>query len=106
MNLRFKKSRTNERLCGFYAIILFFHYFKTHQNLCRPKFSKQTLKVPLLLIHGDGDTAIPLAKAREAAALVPGARLEVLEGLGHLAHEEAPERVVGMIVDFAEGTGA
>jgi magnesium chelatase accessory protein len=64
------------------------------------------LAVPLRLIHGDGDTAIPLAKAREAAALVPGARLEVLEGLGHLAHEEAPERVAGMIVDFVEGTGA
>lgn len=63
------------------------------------------LAVPLLLIHGDGDTAIPLPKAREAAALVPGARLEVLEGLGHLAHEEEPERVAGMIVDFVEGTG-
>ena len=60
------------------------------------------LKVPLLLIHGDGDTAIPLAKAREAAALVPGARLEVLSGLGHLAHEEAPERVAEMITVFVK----
>lgn len=60
------------------------------------------LKVPLLLIHGDGDTAIPLAKAREAAMLVPGARLEVLSGLGHLAHEEAPERVAEMITVFAK----
>lgn len=60
------------------------------------------LAVPLLMIHGDGDTAIPLAKARAAAALVPGARLEVLGGLGHLAHEEAPERVATMIVEFAE----
>lgn len=60
------------------------------------------LKAPLLLIHADGDTAIPLAKAREAAALVPGTRLEVLTGLGHLAHEEAPERVAAMIEDFAQ----
>jgi len=59
------------------------------------------LKVPLLLIHGDGDTAIPLATAREAAALVPGSRLEVLAGLGHLAHEEAPDRVVAMVAAFA-----
>jgi magnesium chelatase accessory protein len=63
------------------------------------------LKVPLLLIHGDGDTAIPLAKAREAATLAPGARLEVLSGLGHLAHEEAPERVADMIKAFATGLG-
>ncbi len=61
------------------------------------------LKVPLIVIHGDGDTAIPLAKAREAAALVPGARFEVLEGLGHLAHEEMPEQVAGMIFDFVRG---
>ncbi len=61
------------------------------------------LSTPLLLIHGDGDTAIPLVKAREAAALVPGARLEVLNGLGHLAHEEAPERVAEMITVFAKG---
>ncbi len=60
------------------------------------------LKVPLLLIHGDGDTAIPLAKAHEAATLVPGARLEVLSGLGHLAHEEAPERVAEMITVFVK----
>jgi magnesium chelatase accessory protein len=61
-----------------------------------------TLKVPLLVIHGDGDTAIPLAKAREATSLVPGSRLEVLTGLGHLAHEEAPERVADMITVFAK----
>ncbi len=60
------------------------------------------LKVPLLLIHGDSDTAIPMAKAQESAALVPGARLEVLEGLGHLAHEEEPERVAAMIKDFVQ----
>jgi magnesium chelatase accessory protein len=59
------------------------------------------LAVPLLLIHGDKDTAIPLAKAREAAALVPGAQFKVLSGLGHLAHEEMPEQVAGMIFDLA-----
>lgn len=64
------------------------------------------LTVPLLLIHGSSDMAIPLAKAREAAALVPGAQLEVLTGLGHLAHEEAPERVTDRIVGFVEGTSA
>jgi magnesium chelatase accessory protein len=60
-----------------------------------------TLTVPLLLVHGDGDTAIPLAKAREAAALIPGTRFEVMKGLGHLAHEEAPDRIAGMITEFA-----
>ncbi len=64
-----------------------------------------TLATPLLLIHGEADAAIPIATAHEAAALVPGARLEALAALGHLAHEEAPERVVALIVDFARETG-
>lgn len=48
-------------------------------------------------VHGDKDTAIPLAKVREAAALVPGAEVTVLPGLGHLAHEERPTEVAALI---------
>ncbi len=62
------------------------------------------LRPPLLVVHGAADSAIPLAKAREAAALVPGARFDVLDGLGHLAHEEAPQRICDMIAKFAEET--
>ncbi len=63
------------------------------------------LAVPLLLIHGAGDSAIPLSTAEGAAALIPGAALETLPGLGHLAHEEAPERVAAMIGAFAGEVG-
>ena len=59
------------------------------------------LAAPLLLIHGEADAAIPIAGAREAAALVPGARLMPLAGLGHLAHEEAPAAIAAAIGDFA-----
>ena len=52
---------------------------------------------PTRFIHGDRDTAIPLAKVREAAALVPGAEVTVLPGLGHLAHEERPGEVAALI---------
>jgi magnesium chelatase accessory protein len=57
------------------------------------------LKVPLNIIHGALDAAIPVTKAREAATLVPGATLDVLPGLGHLAHEEAPDVVVARIIE-------
>lgn len=50
-------------------------------------------------VHGDKDTAIPLAKVREAAALIPGATVTVLPGLGHLAHEERPAEVAALIGD-------
>ena len=61
----------------------------------------RNLAVPLLLVHGEADAMIPLSSAQAAAALVPGARVETLAGLGHLAHEEAPERIAALIVDLA-----
>ena len=58
------------------------------------------LQVPLLLIHSAGDAAIPLASAREAAAVVGNARLETLAGLGHLAHEERPAEIAATMRRF------
>lgn len=58
----------------------------------------------VLLIHSDKDAAIPLDWAREAHGWLAHSRLEVLEGLGHLAHEERPEIAARMIADFAAET--
>ncbi len=58
---------------------------------------------PVLLVHGAKDPAIPLDWARDAASWLPNARLDVLPGLGHLAHEEAPEKVAALIAGFLAG---
>ncbi|AHE55365.1 alpha/beta fold hydrolase BchO [Sphingomonas sanxanigenens] len=58
------------------------------------------LDTPLLLLHGDVDTAIPIATAKEAIAMVPNGRLVPLPGLGHLAHEEKPEDIASLIDAF------
>ncbi len=63
------------------------------------------LQPRLLLIAGAQDRLIAPAEARRVAALVPGAALVTLPGLGHLAHEEAPERVGELVVDFARTLG-
>lgn len=55
---------------------------------------------PVLLVHSTRDAAIPLDWAREASGWLPSARLEVLSGLGHLAHEEAPEQAAELIRAF------
>lgn len=67
-----------------------------------PRLREQMRHVtnPVLLVHGSDDPAIPLGWAQEAQGWLAGARLEVLQGLGHLAHEEAPERVAGLISAF------
>ncbi|MBA4040355.1 MAG: alpha/beta fold hydrolase [Sphingomonas sp.] len=59
------------------------------------------LAVPLLLVHGAADAMIPLSSAQGAAALVPSARVMTLDALGHLAHEEAPDRLAAIISEFA-----
>lgn len=55
---------------------------------------------PVLMVHSDNDAAIPLDWAKEAHGWLPNAHLDVLEGLGHLAHEEAPERVMSRISPY------
>lgn len=40
------------------------------------------------LIHGAKDAAVPVSSVEQAVKLMPQATLEVLAGLGHLAHEE------------------
>ena len=56
------------------------------------KFDVQDLaplvRVPTLVIHRRGDTAIPFAAGREFAALIPGARFLPLEGRNHVPMPE------------------
>lgn len=60
------------------------------------------IDVPTLLLTGGRDAAVPPAVSDEAAAMMRHARVRHLPGLGHLAHEEAPELVAGAILDFLD----
>ncbi|HAP77273.1 MAG TPA: alpha/beta hydrolase, partial [Acidimicrobiaceae bacterium] len=43
----------------------------------------RALTVPTLVIHGDHDALIDQIGGRRTAELVPGARFELIEGMGH-----------------------
>ena len=58
------------------------------------------LKVPTLVIHGADDPLIPVAAGRDTAAVVPGARLEVIAGMGHDIPEALAPRIVEIVIDF------
>lgn len=62
------------------------------------------IESPVLLVHSSADSAVPLASVERAARLIPDCRLEVLPGLGHLAHEEQPARAADFIRMFASQT--
>ncbi|GJD81593.1 alpha/beta hydrolase [Methylobacterium gregans] len=55
------------------------------------------LAVPLLLVVGGNDRAIRPEDAFRLRDRLPEARVELLRGLGHLAHEEDPARVAALI---------
>ncbi|MEO1537545.1 MAG: alpha/beta fold hydrolase BchO [Pseudomonadota bacterium] len=56
----------------------------------------------VLFLTGANDKAVPPDVAERAAGFLPNATLERLEGLGHLAHEEEPDRVLEAITRFLE----
>lgn len=51
-----------------------------------------SIAVPTLLLYGDKDARAPLNVARDLHARIPGSRLVVIEGVGHVSNVEAPER--------------
>jgi 3-oxoadipate enol-lactonase len=56
-----------------------------------------SLDVPALVIHGDADAMIPVENGRLIASLIPGARLEVLERVGHMFWWEQPARSAELV---------
>ncbi len=52
-----------------------------------------TLSIPTQVICGRTDRLTPLVLSQEAASLIPGATLAVIEGAGHWAPMEQPEEV-------------
>jgi magnesium chelatase accessory protein len=59
------------------------------------------ITAPVLLIHGNRDSAVPTSAVEQARKLLPNANLTLLADLGHLAHEERPDLVTQAIRDFA-----
>ena len=58
-----------------------------------------SIAAPTLVIAGELDEA-GSRRARNVAAGIPGARLAIMEGLGHAPHREAPGRYRSVLMDF------
>ncbi len=52
------------------------------------------VRAPALLIGGERDQMTPLRSARSLACAIPGARLVVVEGAGHMLMAERPDEVL------------
>ena len=60
----------------------------------------ESLDVPALVVHGERDRVIDSSTARALATRLPQARLEMLEGIGHVPQMEAPLQVAKIVSGF------
>ncbi len=58
------------------------------------------ITAPTLVLAGSRDQVAPVAAAEELARGIPGARLVVLRGAGHLMHYERADEVNRLLLDF------
>jgi magnesium chelatase accessory protein len=80
-----------------------------HWDLTVIEQSIAQVKLPVLLQHGERDHTVPPDTSRTVAGRLAQhggqGKLALLPGLGHLAHEEAPESTAALILGFAREQG-
>ena len=64
------------------------------------KLALASVSVPTLVIHGTDDPLVPFECGKDTAEAVPGAKLKIIEGMGHdLPHSGAWPQIIDAIVD-------
>jgi pimeloyl-ACP methyl ester carboxylesterase len=62
------------------------------------------ISAPTTILVGADDRVVPVASARRLATQIPGARLELVPGAGHLLPQRHPERLAEAIVAALDAT--
>jgi pimeloyl-ACP methyl ester carboxylesterase len=81
---------------GYRAMALAFADLDTRDLLPR-------IRVPTLLLWGAEDRRSPVSVAEQMRAAIPGARLEVMPGTGHVSSFERPEAFNRHVREFCHG---
>ncbi|MEY3305623.1 MAG: alpha/beta fold hydrolase [Pseudanabaena sp.] len=74
-------------------------FLRLNRSINQPNYSPSLtqalsqLRVPLLILWGSCDRLIPPSEGKRLVKYAPNATLMYLEGLGHCAHDDHPERV-------------
>jgi pimeloyl-ACP methyl ester carboxylesterase len=66
----------------------------------------KSVRTPTLVIHGTVDPLIRPVAGKETAASIPGAKLVMIEGMGHALPIPMWPRIIGAIADHAHGVKA
>jgi haloalkane dehalogenase len=74
-------------------------FVRLNRSLNQPNYAPSLtqalsqLQVPLLILWGSGDRLIPPSEGKRLLQYAPNATLIYLEGAGHCAHDDNPDRV-------------
>jgi len=60
------------------------------------------IRAQCMFITGAQDKAVPPRVADQAAARIPDCRVRTVPGVGHLAHEESPQEIANLVVDWLD----
>jgi pimeloyl-ACP methyl ester carboxylesterase len=60
----------------------------------------EQLQMPVLVVSGEHDRAVPLEQSLRLAAALPAAEMVTIPECGHLPHEECPEAFLQAVHDF------
>jgi pimeloyl-ACP methyl ester carboxylesterase len=101
----FSSSAARDAVDGFRRAVAAYHPsgFRTMARALAEADLREVLPrvaVPTLLLYGDEDLRAPLAVGEAIRDAVPGARLVVLPGVGHVSSVEAPEEFNNEIRSF------
>jgi pimeloyl-ACP methyl ester carboxylesterase len=58
------------------------------------------MDVPILIIFGSHDKAIPIERGKEMHNILKGSRLEIFENAGHCPHDEQSQKFNQLAIDF------
>ncbi|SEB19035.1 alpha/beta fold hydrolase [Paraburkholderia sartisoli] len=64
----------------------------------QPRYGQ--LRCPVSILWGEEDQWIPVDRGVELSEMIPGARFTRVSGSGHLMQEDAPEAIVGELMNF------
>jgi pimeloyl-ACP methyl ester carboxylesterase len=74
-------------------------FLRLNRSINQPNYSPsltqalEQLQAPLLILWGSSDRLIPPSEGKRLVKYAPNATLMYLEGMGHCAHDDNPERV-------------
>ncbi|MFJ6531738.1 alpha/beta fold hydrolase [Microbacterium sp. NPDC091662] len=76
-------------------------------NRLRTVYTAQlpAITTPTLLLHGDRDSGVPLARIRVAAELLPEGSLVTVPGAGHWVQRDRPDLVIPAMLDHLGRSG-